>query len=108
MDMHCGVANSLALQLAGISTDNVHQINENTEGGVIEVISDSSGVEITGVVKENAMTLISSLIDADGSAEDSRSQFLTSAFEYLLGLGITSVHDMGKVTEELLFVHELL
>ena len=115
MDLHCGVANTLALQLAGITEDTVHQLNENIDGGTIEVVTANAKDnnydgkdEITGVIKENAMTLISSLIHADTESDTSttydielRSQYIQSAFDYLLSLGITSVHDMGDIASGL-------
>jgi len=85
LDGHMALANSLAINKAGISND-----VETPAGGVI--VRDKKG-RITGVFKESAKYLVSKVIPDAGI--EMRIKAAKTASEYLLGLGITSVHDMG-------------
>jgi predicted amidohydrolase YtcJ len=85
LDGHMVLANSLALELAGV--------DENTpdvEGG--EIVRDADGVP-TGVLKDNAMTLVSRVIPTPTLAQ--QDQALQQAMDYLAEHGVTTVHDMG-------------
>lgn len=85
LDGHMAVANSLAMQLAGITKE-----TKTPPGGVI--VKDAAG-RMTGIFKESAKYLVSAAIpDEDPSA---RLLAARNAVSYLLSLGITSVHDMG-------------
>lgn len=86
LDGHMGVANSLALRLAGI--------NRNTPdppGGVI--VRDSVTGEPTGVLKDNAMDRIFAVMPAPLD-EQSDSAF-SRAMQFAASLGVTTVHVMG-------------
>ena len=85
LDGHMGVANSYALKLAGITKD-----TENPDGGLI--IKDPKTGEPTGVLKDNAMYLVTKLIP-DPTA-DENFEALLAAFEEAKKLGITSVQDI--------------
>ena len=78
---HVAIANSAALRLAGISESPVH-----VDGGLVE--TDASG-RPTGVLSENAINLVSSLIPKpDRAAIRER---LLLAMDYVAKMGITSV-----------------
>lgn len=85
VDGHAGWANQKALELAGITKGSVAP-----EGG--EIITDTNG-NPTGVLIDNAMTMMEKVIP-EPSAE-AKKQAFQLAFEQLLSLGITSVHDAG-------------
>lgn len=89
IDAHAGWANSKALAAAGISKDTL-----NPPGG--EIIRDANG-NPTGVLIDNAMQLVQKQIPAPTS--DDKVAALKLAFDHLLALGITSVHDAGVDTE---------
>lgn len=80
---HMIVANSLALQLAGITRD-----TPNPPGGVI--VHDEQG-EPTGLVQETAMGLFTRIIPEPSDAEMSAA--IQAANRHQLSLGITSATD---------------
>ena len=85
LDGHMALANSLALQLAGIS-DSVADV----EGGTI--VRDSAR-RLTGVLKDNAMSLVDKAVpDASDELDD---RALSAAMQYVAAQGVTSVHDMS-------------
>lgn len=86
LDGHMGLANSLALKLAGIS-----RATRDVEGGTI--VRDASG-EPTGLLKDNAMALIRRAIPEPDADELERA--LEAAMSRLAACGITSVHHMGS------------
>jgi predicted amidohydrolase YtcJ len=79
-----GLANSRALQIAGVDAD-----SPDIDGGVIE--RDESG-KPTGVLKDNAMRLIYAVVADHSEAELDR--FLNAAMTYVASNGVTSVHDV--------------
>jgi predicted amidohydrolase YtcJ len=81
---HLGVANGLALQLAGLSAS-----FPNPSGGVIE--RDSKG-ELTGIVKDNAMRIISKTIP--GNPPDLPVRAAALATEKAAEVGLTTIHDV--------------
>lgn len=90
IDGHIGLANSVALQLAGI--------NKNTpdpDGGVIDRNPETG--EPTGILKDNAMDLIFNIIPPPSVEEniDATLAALDEAKKY----GITSVQDMTQPGE---------
>ena len=85
LDRHLGLANSFALKLAGITKD-----TKDPEGGTI--IKDSKTGEPTGILKDNAMTLIYSIIP-DHTKEENYKAGL-AALEEAKKNGITSVQDI--------------
>ena len=85
VDSHAGWANSKALQLAGITKETI-----DPPGG--EIIRDNES-NPTGVLIDNAMLLLEKHIPEQSEAE--RLAALDAAFQHLLALGITSVHDAG-------------
>jgi predicted amidohydrolase YtcJ len=85
IDGHAGWANSKALELAGITKDTA-----DPAGG--KIIKDDQG-EPTGVLVDAAMGLVESKIPELNAME--RRTALELAFDHMLKLGITSVHDAG-------------
>jgi predicted amidohydrolase YtcJ len=90
IDGHAGWANSKALELAGIDGN-----TPSPPGG--EIILDEEG-NPTGVLIDNAMNLVASLISQPDENEIALS--LDAASKRLLSLGITSVHDAGTSASE--------
>jgi hypothetical protein len=90
MDAHSGLANSKALELAGITKD-----TPSPDGGFIE--KDTATGEPTGILKDTAMNLVSAIIP-DYSIEDYYEAALTSLRE-TARYGITSVQDILFTSE---------
>ena len=85
LDGHMVLANSLALELAGITAD-----TEDVAGGTI--VRDEDG-EPTGVLKDNAMDLARKVVpDPD---PDQLDRALDAISRHVLAHGVTSVHDMA-------------
>ncbi|MFX1356676.1 MAG: amidohydrolase [Promethearchaeota archaeon] len=81
-DGHIGIANSKALELAGISEDTI-----SPEGGEIRKNEDG---ELTGIISEKALDLILSKISFPGPEEIKEAA--KEAFKILAQKGITSLH----------------
>jgi predicted amidohydrolase YtcJ len=95
---HIGVANSVALRLAGVTRD-----TPNPQGG--EIDRDEQG-EPTGVLRETAQRLVTDHIPAP--TKDDLKHNLTVAGRKFLSLGITSVADASiQRSDELLAYQEL-
>jgi len=86
LDWHMALANSRALELAGITDD-----ARSPEGG--EIVRDASG-RLTGVFKDEAMPLVQSHIPDPSEAQ--RDSALREGMSYAASLGLTGVHDMGS------------
>jgi predicted amidohydrolase YtcJ len=84
LDGHMGLANSIALQKAGIDK------NSSTPAGGA-MVKDKSG-EPTGILKDAAQDLINKVMPPLSEAE--LDEALLRAQEYALSLGVTQVHDM--------------
>jgi predicted amidohydrolase YtcJ len=85
LDGHMAVANSLALDLAGVDAD-----TSDISGG--EIIRDNDGGP-TGVLKDNAMMLVDEAMPAASDAQLDRK--VKAAMNHVAGNGVTSVHDMA-------------
>jgi predicted amidohydrolase YtcJ len=85
LDGHMNLANTLALQAAGI-TDNVKDV----EGGAI--VRDSKG-RITGVLKDNAMNLVWKTVPAATAEQEDKA--LEAAMQYVASHGVTSAHNVS-------------
>jgi len=88
LDGHMGVANSLALRLAGVDAE-----TPDVAGG--EIVRDAEG-RPTGVLKDNAMGPLLNAMPAP--TERQLDEFLEAAMHYVARQGITSIHDMPDVT----------
>lgn len=84
LDGHMGVANSLALELAGVDAE-----TPDIEGGTI--VRDDDGSP-TGVLKDNAMRLVFDVIPEPTDRQ--LDAYLEAAMQYVASNGVTSVHDM--------------
>lgn len=90
IDGHVGLANSNALELAGIDKN-----TPDPEGGLIERDPDTG--EPTGILKDNAMDLVFDIIP-EYSLEENVEATLRALGE-AKKLGITSIHDMTQLGE---------
>ena len=90
MDGHLGLANSKALELAGITRE-----TESPEGGLI--VKDPQTGEPTGILKDNAMELIFDVVP-DHNVDDFYEAAETSLKE-AARFGITSVQDIFSMEE---------
>ena len=86
LDGHMALANGRALELAGIT-----QETPDPPGGTI--VRDARTGEPTGVLKDEAMSLVGRLIPDATDAE--RDAAFERAQEHALSLGVTMVQDMG-------------
>ena len=85
LDWHMALANTRALELAGIGPD-----TGQPEGG--EIVRDSTQ-RLTGVLKDEAMPLVYAVVPEPTDAQ--RDSALAAAMRHAAALGVTSVHDMG-------------
>lgn len=86
LDGHMVLANSVALQLAGISRD-----TQQPEGG--EIVKDPRTGEPTGILKDAAMDLV--LRHVPDPAIEEKMTAAEAALKYANSFGVTSIHDMG-------------
>jgi hypothetical protein len=85
LDGHMGLANSVALKLAGINRE-----TKDPPGGAI--VRDARTGEPTGVLKDNAMSLVYRVIpDATDAEYD---EALQAALKEAARVGVTSIHDI--------------
>ncbi len=91
LDGHMVLANSLALELAGIS-----ESTADVAGG--EIVRNTDGSP-TGILKDNAMDLLWEEIPA--LTETQKENAFNSAMRYLVSNGVTSVHDMNGLSSNL-------
>jgi predicted amidohydrolase YtcJ len=84
-DGHMGLANSYALRLAGITKD-----TPSPDGGVI--VKDPQTGEPTGILKDNAMSLVNKIIPEQ--SDDEIYNLTVIALNEAKRLGITSVQDI--------------
>ncbi len=85
LDGHMSLANSRALEIAGINEQ-----TRNPIGGIIQ--KDDNGLP-TGILKENAIELCRMHIPNE--SQEDLDIALEKAMDYAISLGITQVHDMG-------------
>ncbi len=98
LDGHMALANSLALELAGITRD-----TPDPPGG--SIVRDANG-EPTGVLKDAAMNAVQSMIPEPGPDEIATA--LRAAMRYANEHGVTSVQDMSASPEVLRAYRRLL
>jgi predicted amidohydrolase YtcJ len=89
LDGHMGLANTVALQTAGIT-----RYSQSPPGG--EIVRDASG-EPTGVLKDNAMGMLTRIIPEPSSTELER--MAGDAISHLLARGVTGIHHLGSWPE---------
>ena len=87
LDGHMALANSLALELAGVSAE-----TRNPDGGTI--VRDSVTGMPTGVLKDEAMSLVYAVLP-DPTTEE-LDQAFDRAIVHALSKGITQIHDVGS------------
>ncbi len=84
LDGHMALANSLALELAGVTED-----TKDIEGG--SLVRDKQA-RLTGILKDNAMSLVWNKIPDPTTAQIDSA--LVHAMNYVASHGVTSVHHM--------------
>jgi predicted amidohydrolase YtcJ len=90
MDGHMGLANSKALELAGITKE-----TPSPEGGLI--VKDPVNGEPTGILKDNAMNLVSDVIPAH--TLDEYYEAAVTSLNEAKRFGITSIQDIFSLEE---------
>ena len=85
LDGHMALANSKALELAGVDAD-----TPDVAGGEIVRYEDGRP---TGVLKDNAMALVEAAVPASSSSQ--LDQEAMAAMRHFAARGITTVHDMA-------------
>jgi predicted amidohydrolase YtcJ len=86
LDGHMALANTLALQAAGVTRN-----TSDPPGGTI--VRDPDTGEPAGVLKDEAMGLVTAVIPSP--SDDARDQALERAMRHALAHGVTQVHHMG-------------
>ena len=86
LDGHMALANTAALRAAGVNRDVA-----DVAGG--EIVRDARG-EPTGLLKDNAMTLVGPKVPPPG--ETMKDTALDAAMRHVAAQGVTSVHNMGS------------
>ncbi len=89
-DGHMGLANSYALKLAGITKD-----TKSPGGGTI--VKNSKTGEPTGMLKDNAMRLIYSIIPPE--TEEQNYNAALTALEEAKRFGLTSIQDITNISD---------
>ena len=89
LDGHMSLANSLALEAAGVDAR-----TPAIEGG--EIVRGDNG-QPTGILKDNAMALVDRLVPAPSAQMLDRA--LDAAMSHVAAQGVTSVHHMGGWTD---------
>jgi len=84
-DMHSAVANSRALELAGIDKK-----TPDPSGG--RIVRDPRTGEPTGLLLEKAMDLVADKIPP--LTDSQKAQWMENAIQYAHGFGLTAVHDV--------------
>ncbi len=90
LDWHMALANTAALEYAGIDKN-----TPDVEGGTIE--KDTNG-ELTGVLKDNAMNLV--LDKMPPMTVPQKEKSFDAAMDYFLSNGVTSVHDVDGMNKD--------
>ena len=91
IDGHAGLANENAMAMAGITAETV-----DPDGG--KILRNANGTP-TGVFVDNAELLIQELIPSLTPMD--RRRMLAAASEACLSVGLTGVHDMGMLPEQI-------
>ncbi|MPZ18095.1 MAG: amidohydrolase family protein [Luteitalea sp.] len=86
LDGHMALANSAALRAAGVTRD-----TPDVPGGTI--VRDARG-EPTGVLKDNAMRLVTRVVPEPTPEQADRA--LDAAMRHVAAQGVTTVHNMGS------------
>jgi predicted amidohydrolase YtcJ len=85
LDGHMSLANRVALKAAGVT-----RATKEVAGG--EIVRGANS-EPTGVLKDNAMSLVDKVVPAPSAGMQDRA--LEAAMKYVNEQGVTSVHNMG-------------
>ena len=86
LDGHMALANSKALELAGVDAD-----TPDVAGG--EIVRDETG-RPTGILKDNALSLVETAVPIASKRQLDREA--KAAMQYVASNGVTTVHDMAS------------
>jgi predicted amidohydrolase YtcJ len=86
LDGHMALANSAALKAAGVTRE-----TRDVSGG--EIVRRQDG-EPTGLLKDNAMTLVQTVVPPP--SDETRDRALRAAMQYVAARGVTTIHNMGS------------
>lgn len=95
IDGHYGWANSLALELAGVTAD-----SPVPPGG--EIVVDPDTGEMTGILLEGAQGLVRSIVP--DRSDQQRRDGLATMQKYANSFGITGLHQMGGLDDYLFII----
>jgi predicted amidohydrolase YtcJ len=95
IDGHYGWANSLALEMAGVTAD-----TPVPPGG--QIVLDPKTGEPTGILLEGAQDLVHAVIPE--RSDEQRRAGLATMFEYANSFGLTGLHQMGDLEDYLYIV----
>ncbi|MBU4267521.1 MAG: amidohydrolase [Acidobacteria bacterium] len=98
LDGHMSIANSLALKLAGITSD-----TPSPEGG--EIVKDKRTGEPTGILRDTAIALVDEVIPP--LSRQKRELAIRAAMRHARELGVTSIQDNSS-SEDLEIYQDLL
>lgn len=90
LDWHMALANTAALEFAGIDKN-----TPDVEGGTIERDADGNP---TGILKDNAMNLVLDKIPP--MSEKQKTASFQAAMDYFLSNGVTTVHDVDGMNKD--------
>jgi predicted amidohydrolase YtcJ len=93
LDGHMALANGAALRAAGVTS-----ATRDVDGGAI---IRGPGREPTGILKDNAQSLVDRVVPAPPAALQDRA--LDTAMAYVSAQGVTSVHNMGSWSDVAIF-----
>ncbi|HVS64210.1 MAG TPA: amidohydrolase [Thermoanaerobaculia bacterium] len=91
LDGHMALANTMALEAAGLPTGDDGAEVPVVDGGTL--VADASG-RLTGVLKDNAMSLVAAAMPEPPSELEDRA--LDAAMTHVSRFGVTSVHHVGS------------
>lgn len=95
IDGHAAIANQKALELAGVNN------RTTVNGGEIVKINGN----LTGVLIDNAMELVRKCIPE--STKKEKAKALLNAQKHCFAVGLTSIHDAGLDTDEVILIDSL-
>ncbi len=95
VDGHAAIANTIALQQAGITTET------NIEGGIVEVKNG----QLTGLLVDNAVDAVLDIIPEPSQEESIRA--LMNAQDNCFAVGLTTVDDAGLDKEDIELIDQL-
>lgn len=103
IDLHMCLANTLALEIAGVSlTDPPHvdggSFDMSVPPGYAEGVEGNRVKEVTGILRDNAMKFVLDVMTNPERAEADEDAAMEAAMHYYVQNGITTIHNMADDT----------